>query len=87
MASLGSFVCAKSRSSKDGQGLYQVQHLLSSTSAQSTICQTDRELLADIRASYKRLARLGNLRWALSSDSDLPPHIEFLNVYEELNIA
>jgi hypothetical protein len=65
----------------------EVQLLLASTTAQSTVCQTDKELLEDIKSSYQKLRRLGNLRWAFLSDHDFPAHIQALSTYLDLNLV
>jgi hypothetical protein len=65
----------------------EVQLLLASTTAQSTVCQTDKELLEDIKSSYRKLRRLGDLRWAFSSDHDFPAHIQALSTYLDLNLV
>jgi hypothetical protein len=65
----------------------EVQLLLASTTAQSTVCQTDKELLEDIKSSYQKLRRLGDLRWAFSSDHDFPAHIQALSTYLDLNLV
>ena len=78
----GAFFCGDTRI--DVSKGHQVQHLLSATSTQSTICQTDGELLDDIKASYAHLCHLGHWRWSFALAENLPPHIQAIRTYESI---
>ena len=87
VVSAGSFPCGRIGIGTSGEEFYETQHLLSSTSAQSTICQTDGEMLEDIRSNFDKLSKLGSLRWGFSPGRRVPPHIEAVHLYRELNLA
>jgi hypothetical protein len=78
----GAFFCGSTKF--DSSKGHQVQHLLSVTSPQSTICQADGELLDDIKASYAHLCHLGHWRWSFALADNLPPHIQAIRTYESI---
>jgi hypothetical protein len=81
----GSFPCGDT--SERHSASHQVQHLLSMTTEQSTICQTDTELLEDIQASYKHLCHLGFYRWSFAQHEGLPPHIQAIRTFKSISLA